>query len=282
MGTRSWLNLGLFALAIVLVALVVYEPGRQAPVAAKLTALDPSQVSRLRLLREGQETLVLERAEQGWQLLTPITVAANEFRISSLLQLLSTTSHAQYPVPEDALGKYGLDSPRASLEVDGAAIRFGDTDPVNRRRYVLYQGVVHLITDTFFHQLRIELPSYVSTALLPPGNRIRRLTLPEFRLQQGEQGGWESIPDQAGLSPDARSTLISAWERARALRLTRAFEATPSARVTVELDAGPAIEFAVLKQDEGIVLQRDDLGIAYHLAPGSGAALAVAPAAAGP
>ncbi len=45
--------------------------------------------------------------------------------------------------------KLGLDPPIATLEVDGAVLKFGTTDAIRNDRYVEFGGTIALVPDRF-------------------------------------------------------------------------------------------------------------------------------------
>jgi hypothetical protein len=279
MGARGWLNAGLLALVAALIALVVYEPGHDETHTVKLTALQADNVRQLRISRANQEDIELQRDAGRWWIAAPVRSAANQRRIEALLGVLTTTSRSRFTAAGRDLEKYGLAKPQASLMVDGTTIAFGNTEHITHRRYVLYGDAVHLITDNYYHQLKIELPSFVSPALLPPGRRPAAIVLPERSLRRDDTGRWNITPPPADTSADAGNILADAWRTTRVGRIKRYAQEPVDAHIRIELDDGATLSFGVYTTEDSTFLVREDLGIQYRLAQETAQRLLHLPAA---
>lgn len=147
-------NLGLALIAAVLGLVVWLEPGLdRSGELPPLTAITPGSVSSLRVFQSGEVSMALELTADGWRLTAPHAGPANAERVRQLLGVLQTPSLRQLTVSPERYGAFGLDAPDLVLEVDGLPIAFGGLDPVTSQRYVLVEGVVHLIGDGFRHHL---------------------------------------------------------------------------------------------------------------------------------
>ena len=279
MRSRTLVNVGLLVLAIVLAIVIAFAPDEDAALDLEpLTAENPRAVSRIRLETRDADPIVLRRAEGVWDLVEPIPIAANDLRVNSLLGVLQAPVHLRIDTGGQSLERYGLVPPRARLLLDSKEIRFGDTEPINGRRYLLHDGRVALVDDAFFSHLSSSAANYVLPALLGRNPAPRSVRLPGFRLYL-EAGTWRLEPpvEKAGEGDVAR--LADAWRDAQATAV-RPYEPTLGwdDEVIVEVGEGE-LRFDVARTEYEVILGRRDLGIQYHLTKGTGAELLdVAPA----
>jgi hypothetical protein len=147
-------NLVLALVAVVMGLLAWLEPGLDRPgELPPLTSIAPGGVSSIRVFQSGTVSMALELTPDGWRLTAPHAGPADAERVRQLLGILQTPSLRQLTVASERYSAFGLDAPELVLEVDGLPIAFGGLDPVTSQRYVLVEGMVHLIGDGFRHHL---------------------------------------------------------------------------------------------------------------------------------
>jgi hypothetical protein len=284
MTTRGLLNLLLLLGVAALAAVAFYQPGIvPAPPPVKLTTLSPQQISRIHIERAGKAPITLQKQDGHWRITEPRQLPADDGHVNSLLRLVQETSFARFPAKPKELYKYKLDKPAATLTLDNNVFAFGDIDPINGRRYVLFAGTVHLITDMYFYQLDADPPAFVNTHPLPDKATITALTLPDLALTQNAQGHWQVQPDKPGISADAIQTLVDAWQNTTALWVKQYTPGTAQGSITVQLKApAQALRFDIMARQPELILARPDLGLQYHFSAESAKALLELPAPAAP
>lgn len=266
MNPRVALNIVLVLLVAGLAVFAVYEPGHEpAQERARLTTLQPGQIERIGFAPRIGEAIDFARQDTTWFITSPVEARADGARLESLLEILSAPSHAHFPARELDLAQFELADPRRVLILNGQRMSFGNTDPVNRRRYVLFDDQVHLITDLFYHYLITDLPSYVDPRLLPPDSEPAALTLPARALVRDADGSWEVNPPAGDLPADAVPTLLDNWRRARAVQVKRYEQTADGASVHVRLAGGETLSYVVVTGEDELVLVRPDIGMAYHM-----------------
>jgi len=266
-NSRLLLNLGLLGLLVVLIFLVIYEPGLEKPAPPiKLTTLGADKISRLRIERAEHPEVVLEKHDKHWQITAPRRLYANDFYVDSLLRIVSATSHAQYPKTPLDLARFGLETPKLRLHLDDLVIAFGDTEPLNDRRYVLIGDVVHLTTDSYYYRLIGELTSFASTALLPPDAKLVEILLPDEMALRLTEAGWTITPERSDLSADAFTRLADEWRLARAARVKRYQQASDHGRAQLRLASGETVDYLIMAETPELILARPAIGMQYHLA----------------
>lgn len=265
MSRRSVLNLALLALAAALAALVYWEPGLERPAGpAKLTTLAPADITRLVIRPQRGQEIRLERDAGTWMMRAPIAAYANEFRIDALLGIAQADSQAQFAAATLDLAKFRLDAPATVLQLNDLELAFGDSEPLDHRRYVRVGATVHLIGDDYFYRLQTDFPSFVSSRLLPPQARPAQIRLPGFSIERAD-GQWRLAPAQQQPSMDALNGFVDEWARAQAVELDRYAGEPAQGAITVTLEGAAApLEFLLLEAEPELVLARADLGLRYH------------------
>lgn len=260
---RVWLNV-IMLLLVVLLALVAYlEPGVDKPATLPpLLSLTAEQVEHIRLQSRADRHIELERTGQGWMIIAPVRVAANSYRVETILELAQAHSYARYPATQSQ-ASFGLDPPRSSVRLNTVTIAFGDNEPLHHRRYVQIGDQVHLIDDRFYYVSQLALPALVDTALLPGDAEPVRLRLPGLVLDRAS-GDWQLEPAGKDVSMDALNALVQAWRHARAVRISAYEGDTPRSTIALAFADGSHLELEVLARSPELILGRRDLGLRYH------------------
>ncbi len=285
---KTLLNIFLALMLVGLLALVIYEPGKtESPDTKKLTVLDPDTVQKISIERLGRPSLLLTKKSGHWQMQKPLIMPANAGRIQQLLKITQAKSIANYAMSRVDTNQLQLDTPSLSLKLDDVLLRFGTTDALGGSRYVQVGNTVHLITDKYSHLMKGAATEFVSPALLPQGSVIEKLILPDLRLTQ-QDGHWSVDGHEADADADAIQMLLDEWRHARAFRvsLIDKNEAIVKESVVITISKNidsigkQVLRFTVLRSAAGIILQRAELGIQYHLPLEAGQRLLALPATA--
>jgi len=269
MASRLWLNLALLLLLGILLLVVIYEPGKKVePQPTRLTQLTPETVNHVHLKRvTGNDVELVKESDGRWWMHNPYHLPANEFRVQSLLRLTHAESLSNHTLNGLQLATYGLDKPRAVVTFNRTEqIKFGNTEPLQQRRYVQAGDQLHTIVDTFYYQAAGSPTIYLSHSLLPPAADIVKLVLPDLQLTIKE-GLWQRTPQYSKLSADASIELIDNWQHAQALELrpTEVKDGKADIEVYIKNQADP-IRFKLLQSDGEISLIRLGMGLQYIIA----------------
>lgn len=246
MRARWLLNLLLLLLIAVLSTLSYLRPGlQQTAVVKTLSSQLPEQVQRLQIEREGKNALIIEHMESGWQLTAPINLTASHFRIEPLLQIRGALSHSSFPAVEAELSRYGLAQPGVWMVLDNERYAFGDVEPLNGYRYVLFDGQVHLLSDRIHHYLRMSPYDFVSLRVLPAQYKVQALRVDGIPVQDELLPGW--------------------WQETEARRVSPYLEPeTDVEQFELLLDDGSALEIDILQRAPEVVLGIRARGVRYH------------------
>jgi hypothetical protein len=281
--SRNLLNLLLALILAALAALAFYEPGK-APPAAKpvLTPLQPDEVHQLRIESSNGTSISLIKQQGHWQMTSPYQVAADDNRIERLLAVTSAESQASYSMAQVDANQLQLDSPQLVLTLNGdTVLRFGTTDSLQGRRYVQLGNRVHLIVDRYSHLVRGNATLLVNPQLLAQAEPITQLVLPGLRLTQDSKGWQLTAADDATKqehSADQLQALVDEWQHARALSLSAIDRNAPVEDKVSIRTTNAELQFALRHADDELIIQRPELGLAYHFSQEAGQRLLQLPA----
>ena len=271
MSKRNLLNLGLLVFILVLIALVVYEPGKNVAVTPPtLTSLQTNDISHIKINRHNsnnnEQVIELEKQADSWIMLNPYHVAANTFRIESILKLLSTVSFSQNNLINLNPSTFGLSKPELTITFNNkTSIVFGHNKSLKNHRYVQIGSTLHLISDTFFYQLIAKAESYISHKLLTNKSKIIKLTLPSISLEKKE-GKWILSPKNENVSMDSINQLISEWSLSQAYDINK-IKPIPTRKpdIAIEFKNNKTVRFNIEKNNKSFNLINIDSGVRYIL-----------------
>ncbi len=271
MNQRNVLNLGLALALAGLVVIVTYEPGNNIhEKTTLLTQLTPTDIQKIVIEQINQPSLILSKTDSQWRMIKPYNNLSNTLRINKLMALVNAKSHAQYSATDINIKQLGLFTPDLIIKLNDTKLAFGTTDALNGYRYIQINNTVHLITDHFSHLIRGQAANLLNPALLPNNTLITKLVLPEWTLQTNGTG-WKIIPDMNLKSADTIQQFLDQWRFARAIRVSKLTTNTnikPDSKITatIELqhDNNQVILFNLIRAEDSIILQREDIGLSYY------------------
>lgn len=262
MTKRSWLNIVLLLVVLLLAALVYFEPGKQQQAQVQLLSLNLAMLKQLEISRPETKSLQLQQRDGQWYLQSPIEVAADEFMVEQILSFLSQPSLQRYPATGLDLSKYGLQPARVRLVVDGVELSFGRVNPLNSHLYVMVADVMHMVLQNEISMLLKDWSDYVSLAPLPE-EALVRLELPGLGRLAHDAQGWRYEGDKSPQSADQLQMLVDAWGAARALRVRPLGEVVATETIILGFSSGAVMRVSVLQTADELLLQRVDLGLEY-------------------
>ncbi len=281
MNSRNFLNLSLTIALAGLIAVAVYNPGKETPVNnIFLTQLKPADIKKIIIeqIQQGATSeqailkkTILTKTNDQWQMHKPYNGVANTLRINKFLDLSHAKSHAQYLAADINLQQLKLSTPDLIIHLNDAKLIFGTTDALKGYRYIQINNTVHLITDRFSHLVRGQATSLLSPALLPKNTTITKLVLPEM-IVQIKGASWQSKPEDKSVSTDQLQQLVDEWRFARAQRVSKMTVNNDNNGSIIEIhnDNNQQILFSLAQTKDEIVLSRTDIGLSYHFAAETG------------
>lgn len=263
MQSRSLLNIALFLVAVLL-AVYIYDTDKKEQASSEseqLTQLSADEVTQISI-QHNQRQIKLRREGGKWRMLQPIDIAANSFRIDTLLNMLKTVSHTAYSAAELELDKYGLSEASTSISFNNITIDFGVVNPINNYRYVRINDTVHLIDDHFYPLLSSQTGTLVARELIDGDAIIDKLVLPQQTLYRDENNLWHSSDNT---DPDAISETLHHWQHSQAFGVHNYMQRESLADISVYMAGNSEpIRFYVTDTDPWLIIARPELDIEYH------------------
>lgn len=158
---NRWTGVNLTLAMIVAALLALHLWPRNVTGMDPLTDLERDRVSLVRVERTERLQLELQRDERGWRLTHPREAAAKQNRVGQLLAIARAPVQQRFPA-DAGLAPYGLDKPKAVLQLNQLRLQFGDRDPGRDSRYVLVDGEVRVIDDVFFNLLSLPGSHFIT------------------------------------------------------------------------------------------------------------------------
>jgi len=228
-----------------------------------LTDADPGSITTINIQHNDSSTSINRQADDHWQITQPINIAANNFRISSILKLLNAPVHNRYTLDEVDLDKIGLKNPKTTVRLDAYSIAFGMTNPATNLRFVRLGDAVYTIEDVYFPLLTSFFGTLVSLNLLPPDSQIEKLILLNQTIARDDQGRWQSNID---ITADNMVNTIQRWQSQQAFGIHQYMQRKPLGEAFIYLKGKEQpIDFVVTDTDPWLIIARPELGLEYHL-----------------
>ncbi|WP_455200184.1 DUF4340 domain-containing protein [Kaarinaea lacus] len=266
-------NLILLLAIVGLVLIIWLDPfTTPEPDAVLLTQVDVNTVHNITMSKADKVYFSVEKRplDQGiiWYLTKPVEMPANPIKVNQILDLLNTNSFRQYQIKSGNLAKLGLNPPGWEIALDQTIVKFGKTEPIDQRRYVLVDATVHLINDRF-SQYSFGSPLMLANLdILPADKSVAEIHLPDKVIKKVD-GQWQSSPASEVISQDTINEYIDEWRYAQALRVALADRQDHSSDVTpvtIYLEkAELPIHLTVESTDQDFIITNKDWGVRYYV-----------------
>jgi len=138
---------------ILLLGILAWQEHQTASAPQTVTSLDPARVSRIRLWQNEKLLAELVKQNDQWHWQPGDRPLEDGKWVNTLLHLAELPSLHRFPVEESRLQAFGLKPPRYRLELDDQVLDFGMPDPASGLRYLRVGKTIHLITDSYTHEL---------------------------------------------------------------------------------------------------------------------------------
>lgn len=262
MYKNNILNLVLF-LVVISLASIIYYSEEVSTELDRLSTLDVTDITSINIVHNTNTTAITKQADGHWQIMQPVNIAANDFRINSLLELVSAPVHSRYPVDEMNLANIGLDRPSTTIELDELDIAFGIVNPATELRYLRLGDFIYTIEDAYFPLLNSHFGTLVSLNLLPKNSRIEKLILVNQTISRDDNGLWRSNID---ISAERINETIAHWQDDQAFGVHSYMERKPLGEVFIYLEMQQQpVSFIITDTDPWLILARPEIGLEYHL-----------------
>ena len=276
MNKRNLLNLVLF-LVVAALALIIYQSEEPDTELERINNIGfdskVTDITSLVIEHNGRRTSLEKSVDNQWQITEPVSIAANNFRINSILKLANAPIHNSYPISQLDTDKSGLNrseesssdqNPNTTIVSFGdTTLRFGIINPATNLRYIQIDETVYTIEDVYYPLLSSHFGTLVSLSLLPENSTIEKLVLINQTISKDSSGRWQSNID---ISADAISAALEDWKTLQAFGIHEYMQRDQLGEVFVYLEGkAEPLAFQVTDTDPWLVLARPELGLEYHL-----------------
>jgi hypothetical protein len=261
------LNLVLFIVVISL-ASVIYFSEQESTELETLSSTKIADITAITIQHKQNRTSLIKQQDGAWLIKEPVKIAANNFRINSVLKLLNAPVHNQYSIDEIDLASIGLasiepDRPETTIKLNDQEIAFGITNPATNLRYVRLGNSVYTIEDVYYPLLSSNFGTLVSLNLLPAASHIEKLILVNQTISRNEKGRWQSNID---ISADNINKTIDHWLQNQAFGVHEYMQREQLGEVFIYLEnQQQPINYLITDTDPWLILARPELGLEYHL-----------------
>jgi sporulation protein YlmC with PRC-barrel domain len=276
MNNKNLLNLALL-LVVATLAFIIYQSEETSTELDRLSNIEiddeVTDITSLVIEHNGRRTKLEKNADNQWQITEPVSIAANNFRINSILKLATAPIHNSYPISQLDADKIGLGRPDAShtersdnttiVSIGDKMLRFGIISPVTNLRYIQVGENVYTIEDVYYPLLSSHFGTLVSLSLLPESNSIEKLVLINQTISKDANGRWQSNTDT---SADGITAILEDWRALQAFGIHEYMQRNQLGEVLVYLEGKETpISFQITDTDPWLILARPELGLEYHL-----------------
>lgn len=261
MKKKHILNLLLLVSFIALVA-IIYLSEDKSNELEKLSNTQASSIRSITILHNKNTTRLARQDDDNWQITQPISIAANDFRVKSILNLLAAPVHNKYSSADIDLKKIGLDEPDTSIKLDDKTISFGITNPATGLRYIKKDDFIYTIEDVYYPLLSSSFGTLVSLNLLPADSKITKLILLNQTISKDKKGLWQSNID---ISADNINKTIDHWLHDQAFGIHEYMKRDSLGEVFIYIEDQPPVRYLITDTDPWLILARPELGLEYHL-----------------
>lgn len=280
---------GILVIIVILLSLIAwYQPGLHQTVQQYLSSLNTKEINTIILERQDIGTIKLKKFKNGWFLQEPYQLPANPQRVNTVTALARKRSYSQFKARESDLARYHLAKPLASIWLNDSKFAIGSEDPIKHQRYAMNindnilsgNNTIHLINGVIFYQLRANLDTFISPALLPPQSSIKHIIWAGKKLTI-TNGRWQLTPESPGTPSDSIAQFLQFWQQTQASKV----ETNVALSITnAELLKSPSVKisfspfgstdstidtfhYLIIKDAEQIKLLRTDIQVAYWISP---------------
>ena len=262
MNQRIWINIFLLVVIISLSTTIFFKKDKINDEFIILSNIDPNNIEKIEIQRKALDTLSFNKKEGEWYIDLPFKFRANPNRIESILSLLKTESYKKLKLDEVDIAQFDLRDPRVILTLNNYEFSFGTTNPIDQKRYILFDQEIYLTNDFLFPQLMVSFEFFLETKLLPDNINITSIKFPEYEIQKNENKWTSTKKDH---NKEKIKDLVSKWKKATALSINKYEKKDNEGIISILRSSGEKINFAIIETEPYLILAREDIGIQYNM-----------------
>lgn len=262
---RAYLNLVLLVVVVGLGAALFFSKKKEEK-GPPLTALAADAVTHIGIEHPGQPTITLDKKGNDWALTAPVQSPADPFEVASLVNLATQETKHTLQVADVKLADLKLEPPQFTVTLNDQKLEFGDTEPLEYRRYVKHGDTVALIDDPSGTAVDADYSNLVTKELLPPGTELTKIDVPGLSVSLGADGKtWSATPSSDAATSDAIAQFVEAWRGARSMwNAAMPADGGKGQPITLTTKAG-VVNLVLVSEDPQLTVDRPDLKLRYSL-----------------
>jgi len=262
MYKNNILNLVLFIVVISLASIIYFSEEENTGL-EKLSAIDASDITSITIQHNQNTTTIIKQDDNKWQITLPVDIAANDFRVNSLIKLINAPVHSKYSSAEIDLASTGLDKPDTTIKLNDQTIAFGITNPATNLRYIKLGNSVYTIEDVYYPLLSSNFGTLVSLNLLAETSHIEKLILINQTISRDEKGLWQSNID---IGADNINKTVDHWLHDQAFGVHEYLQRETLGEVFIYIKNQPQpVRYLITDTDPWLIMARPEIGLEYHL-----------------
>ena len=209
------------------------------------------------------DDFIFKKDDSTWYMQSPLQYKANNARINAMLRILNTESHGQINPVANELARFQLADPKIKIKLNEHLFQFGNTDAIDQRRYILFNGQIHLTNDSLYAQLTTNAAFYANTKLLPTDIDINSIQFPNNQIQLVNDQ-WQA-QNPVDIEAEQLKRLVFNWTNSQAISVSNYAEPETESIITIASKDKTIIKFVIVSTEPHLILGRKDIGIQYHM-----------------
>jgi Domain of unknown function (DUF4340) len=260
---RLWVNAGLLVFIVLLSSVLLMPDDNTEQELPRLSNIEPNDIVNIEVLRKNLDDFEFNKQDEIWHMRSPLKFLANNARTNAMLHILKSESHAQLNPAEVDLARFDLVDPIITLKLNDHVFQFGNTDAIDTRRYVLFDGKIHLVNDSLYAQLTTNAAFFADPKILPLDIDINAIQFPDNKIELIDEN-WQT-QTLMDINPDQLKRIVFNWNNAVAISVRKYAAPETELPIIVSSSSGITIRFIVVSTEPHLILGRKDIGIQYHL-----------------
>ncbi len=263
MNKKLLINIGLLAFIVLLVIVGTSTNEEESQETIIVPDFDIASINDIVITRKDKPELHFNKQGEIWRMESPLKIRVNIARINAMLKLAVSESHGQFNKNEVDLAELGLVTPKISMTLNNVLFKFGVTDGIDQRRYVLYDDTVFMVNDFLYAQLDSKPGFFADTQLLPEGTKLKQIEFPNntFTLKNNV---W-TMQQLMDIKPDQLKRLAFSWENAAAISVSSYQQPQQYFPIILTTSDDKIIRYEIISNNPYLILGRKDLEIQYHM-----------------
>jgi hypothetical protein len=223
-----------------------------------LPGLERDKIDRIEIERPGGPATVLERADDGWRIVEPVSARADGLAVEAILSGAEFLERIRTVEPSTNQRQLGLVPPSLRITLGHGEIvtrlDLGRVDPSGLGVYSRHGSALFVVERAFFEKLNKTVAQLRERTLLPLSQqRVRKIQIQgpsgSLTVSRGTRGEGRWLLSSGGTMVRARITTIeklaAALEGLRARRFLERGGSPPPHRVVVALSGGSRVELRI-------------------------------------